>query len=333
MSDSSIPDRRRCASCGTELAPALLVCPSCHALVHAADLKRLAADAQRAADSGDASAALGAWREALALLPPATEQYRSIAARVAELSKQVESGAAGAKQRSRWAKGAAGAGGAGIVLSKLKLLLLGLTKASTLLSMLAFAGVYWAAWGWRFGVGIALSIYVHEMGHVAALRRYGIPATAPMFIPGLGALVRLKAYPMDPREDARIGLAGPIWGFGAAVAAYLLFLATGWGSLAAIAQLGAWINLFNLIPVWQLDGARGFHALDRRQRWIATGAIALTWIVTRENLLLLVGLVAAAMAVFGRAEEEGDSRAAIEYVGLIVALSALTRLPVPVAGP
>src|SRR5439155_143942 len=83
--------------------------------------------------------------------------------------------------------------------------LLGLTKASTLFTMLLSAGVYWAAWGWKFALGVVLSIYVHEMGHVQALQRYGIKATAPMFIPGVGAVVRLKQYPASPR-DARVGL-------------------------------------------------------------------------------------------------------------------------------
>src|ERR1051326_5804830 len=80
-------------------------------------------------------------------------------------------------------------------LTKGKLLLLGLTKMSTLLSMLAMFGTYWFAYGWPFAAGLVLSIYVHEMGHVIALRRYNIAATAPMFIPFFGAFVRMKQYP------------------------------------------------------------------------------------------------------------------------------------------
>src|SRR5439155_26028416 len=103
-------------------------------------------------------------------------------------------------------------------------------------------------------------------GHVSALRRYGIAATAPMFIPGFGALVRLKQYPASPAEDARVGLAGPLWGTLASVAFFATGLATHWPSLIAIARVGAWLNLFNLIPIWQLDGGRGFNALSRAQR-------------------------------------------------------------------
>src|SRR5213076_3474994 len=116
----------------------------------------------------------------------------------------------GAAKQSRLGKGAA----LGCVARQIQVRahLLGLTKAITFVSMLLSAGVYWTIWGWKFAVGVVLSIYVHETGHTQALQRYGIQATAPMFIPGIGAVIRLKQYPTDAREDARVGLAGPLWG-------------------------------------------------------------------------------------------------------------------------
>jgi len=95
----------------------------------------------------------------------------------------------------------------------------------------------WMAWhavlelrnmfGWPLALGLVLSIYIHEMGHVVALMRYGVKATAPMFIPGVGAIIRLQQSLGDPRQDARCGLAGPLWGLGAALGSYGLNLATG----------------------------------------------------------------------------------------------------------
>jgi len=216
----------------------------------------------------------------------------------------------------------------GVLLSKGKLLLLGLTKAGTLLSMVLAFGAYWTLWGWRFALGFVASIYVHEMGHIAALNRLGIKATPPMFIPGIGAIVRLKQYPVSPRENARVGLAGPIWGLGAALAAYAVFLGTGNQTWGAIAQVGAWINLFNLLPVWQLDGARGFHALIRPQRWIAVAILAGMWLVTREGLLVLLCLAGAFAAWRGEVPDEGDDRALVEYGALAITLALLTRIPV-----
>ena len=85
---------------------------------------------------------------------------------------------------------------------------------------LAVFAVYWSLFGWKFALGFVLSIYIHEMGHVIALRKYGIAATSPMFIPFVGAIVRLRQYPANVAQDARVGLAGPIWGLGAAVVAW-----------------------------------------------------------------------------------------------------------------
>jgi len=189
-----------CPDCGTAVASALLACPSCQRLVHSDGLKRLAAEADRATEAGDVSAALASWRQALALLPPDSTQHNAVSARILELRRALDDPATATKHPSPWRKGAAGLGALGallakckfavlFVLTKAKLLLLGLTKVGTLFSMLLSAGLYWTIWGWRFAFGLVLSIYIHEMGHVQALQRYGIKATAPVFIPGIGAVI------------------------------------------------------------------------------------------------------------------------------------------------
>jgi Zn-dependent protease len=195
--------------------------------------------------------------------------------------------------------------------------------------MLLSFGVYIGVWGWKLAAGIVLSIYIHEMGHVAMLRHFGIPATAPMFIPGLGAFIRTRYYPKDIVADARVGLAGPIWGLGAALAAHALFLITAAPIWRVIAYYGALINLFNLIPVWQLDGAHGFRALTRKQRWWAVAAIGAAWLFSHQGLLLALLLVGGWAAFRGEAPERGDQRALLEYGFLVLVLSLLTALPVP----
>lgn len=328
-----------CPQCGTEVAPVLLACPSCHRLVHAEELKRLAADAERAEQAGDPSAALGHWRRALELLPDDTTEHQTATARVAALSREVERAPA-QHGNTKWGKATAGLGTLGVLLmkfkfllvfivTKAKLLLFGLTKASTFFSMLLSAGVYWTVWGWKFALGVVLSIYVHEMGHVQALQRFGIKATAPMFIPGFGALIRLKQYPADRREDARVGLAGPIWGVGAAAAAYALYLATGAGIWGAVAHFGAWVNLFNLLPVWQLDGARGFRSLTRAQRWIVVAVIGAMWLVTAEGLLALLFVAAALAAWFGEAAPQADRTGLLQFAWLVAILSLMTEISIP----
>ncbi|WP_211194306.1 site-2 protease family protein [Pyxidicoccus fallax] len=332
----------RCEGCGSELGPRLLTCPSCHRLVHAKELQRLASEAEAATARQEPAVALETWRRALDLLPQGSSQYAQVTTRVAALSRQVDApGLLGAvpagpaaRGKSNMPKVLAALGTLGLLLWKFKfvlvfllgkgkLLLLGLTKASTLFSMLLALSVYWAAWGWAFALGLIACIYVHEMGHVAALRRFGMQASAPMFIPGLGAFVRLKQAPVDAREDARVGLAGPIWGLGAAAVLFGAALLTGWKSLGAIAHAAAWLNLFNLLPLWQLDGGRGFRAMSRKQRWLAMAVIGAAWFLTAEGLLLLLLLGAGFQAVATPGAEKGDTRAAVEYGLLVATLSAL----------
>ena len=178
----------RCAECNTEIAPGLLSCPSCARLVYSEKLTELARVAQNEESAGRFTEALTAWREALQYLPPGTRQRETVQARVTALSGRLD-----AAPRQPWWRRASSLGPVGVLaglLGKAKFLLLGFTKLGTLLSFAASLAVYWASWGWRFAACFLLSIYVHEMGHVAALHRYGIPASAPTFIPGFGALVR-----------------------------------------------------------------------------------------------------------------------------------------------
>ena len=336
-----------CPQCGTELAPRLLVCPKCHRLVHAEDLKRLAAEAERSEQANDLTGALSKWREALEFLPRDSRQYQTISEKVAALSARVDSGAlsssgkprpsptqAAAAKKTRLGKTWAWTVAAlGLLLTKGKLLLLGLTKAGTLWTMVLAFGVYWTIWGWKFAAGLVVSIYIHEMGHVVALSRFGIKASMPMFIPGFGALIRMKQHPASPREDARVGLAGPLWGLGAALAALAIYELTGAPIWAAIAQVGAWINLFNLLPIPPLDGGRGFRSLSRGQRWIVVATMAGMWAVTKEGLLVLLVIVAAWRALSEKTKVEPDQKGLLHYALLVVTLSAMCLIPVPGMSP
>lgn len=344
MTTEPSPIAIRCPACGTEVPAALRACPACHRLVHAETLNRLAADARRHESERRPIDALRLWREALELLPPGTQQHAVITAKLAALGQAVEQSpaapAAPEHQRGRAGATAAAIGGVALLLwkfkfivvflaTKAKFLLMGLTKGGTILTMLLSFGVYWAAFGWPFAAGLVVSIYIHEIGHVYALHRLGFPTPAPMFIPGLGAVIRLRTRGIQPREDARIGLAGPIWGAAAAIAAYGLGLALDSPILLAIAKLGAWINLFNLLPVWQLDGGRGFRALSRRQAWLLLAVVVGMWFTTSEGLLFLIGIAALMRTFTIPPEAEPDRRAFLEFSGLVILLSAMTRIAVP----
>lgn len=284
------------------------------------ELEALVAEARQAEARGERGTAIDAWERAAMLLPPEMEQYRAVREHVEDLKE-------GRRPGGGWKKGAAGIGSTLLLLlSKGKMVLLGLTKFSTLMSMLAFVGVYWALYGWRFAVGMVFSIYIHEMGHVLKLREYGIAASAPMFIPGLGAFIRLKQLHITPIQDARVGLAGPIFGLGAALIALAGGYITGSGAWFAIAHFGAVINLFNLIPVWQLDGGRGFASLTREQRLAVLAAAAGLWWLSGEMFLLLIAAGAVYRMFTKDAAREPDNTGMAQFLGLIAALSAVMAL-------
>ena len=315
-----------CANCGTELSALALACPACRALVHRERLNQLSALATAATAAGDREAARAHWREALVLLPAESNQYQQVSARLSALSADVSDAGAPHPERTSGRLRTVGAVAAvGIFLaSKLKFLVLGLTKASTLVSMFGFLAVYWSIYGWPLAAGLGVSIYIHEMGHVAMLRRLGIGAGAPLFIPGVGAFVMLRERIVDAVVDARVGLAGPVWGLGAAVAAWGAYLVTGAAIWQAIAELTGFLNLFNLIPIWQLDGARGFGVLSRIERLVVVGAIAVALAATGVGLLWIVGGV----AVFRAVREEGGPghpRTLATFCVLVLALSWCAR--------
>src|SRR3954468_21062368 len=140
-------------------------------------------------------------------------------------------------------------GAAGVAIAKLKSLLILLPKLKLLTtsgSMLVSIGAYSLIWGWRFAIGFVLLLLVHELGHVFQLRREGVSASAPFFIPFLGAVIAAKKFGKDAAAEARVGLAGPILGSIGALVPLGLFFLTGNQLFQALAFVGFLLNLFNL---------------------------------------------------------------------------------------
>ena len=125
----------------------------------------------------------------------------------------------------------------------------------TLLSLVVSFGGYALFYGPWFAVALVTMIFVHEMGHVVEIRRQGMQASAPIFIPFLGAAIFQRSHPTDALKQAQIGIAGPIAGTIGATAAFALYGSTHSPVLLLAALIGFYLNLFNLIPVWQLDGS------------------------------------------------------------------------------
>ena len=237
------------------------------------------------------------------------------------------------------------AAGVVLLLSKLKFLaILGsVLKLKTLATMLLSIGVYATQWGWGFATGFVILILIHEAGHAVAMRREGIPASAPVFIPFVGAFIAMRGRPRNAYVEAKVALGGPLAGSIAAWATLAAGLAFGRPLLVAVGHAAVFLNLFNLIPVSPLDGGR-IAGVFTRSFWIVGYAVGIAvTIVTRSPILVLVMVVglytmwqSARHPVPGYHDVPGRQRLGmgLAYAALVIAL-ALTLdvgMPAPPSG-
>lgn len=161
------------------------------------------------------------------------------------------------------------------LLPALKVLKLGkilTTSGTMLLSMWAYAVVY----GWSFGVGLVLLIFIHEMGHVFVAWRQGLPITAPVFIPFMGAVIFQKKESDSAWDQAVMGIGGPIGGAIGALICHGIYLQSGNPFFLGLAYIGYFFNLINLLPMIPLDGG-----------WIVSAISPWLWLVGLVGLVVL----------------------------------------------
>jgi Zn-dependent protease len=286
-------------------------------------MEQLAAHARSLEAHGDFQAAREKWLACLPLLPAQSVQAEWIRKHVAELdtgrSPQISHPAS--STTPQWAR----------KLGPLGPILLALLKFKSLFSFVAFFGFYWTLWGAKFGIGFAVLILIHEMGHFIDIKRRGLPADMPMFLPGFGAYVKWNALGVPLETRSAVSLAGPCAGALAAGVCYLLWHQTGYGLWAALARTGAWFNALNLIPLWIFDGSSAANALSKLERAVVLLVSAALGYALGEWVF---GLVAAGMGVrlFTRDAPEEQSNATAAYFVAVLTGLALVLWLVPGQG-
>lgn len=213
-----------------------------------------------------------------------------------------------------------------VLLKSIKFLSTGVTA---LLSM----GAYALWFGWQFGVGLVVLIFIHEMGHVLALRRYGVKASAPVFIPFIGAFIAMKQLPKNAVMEAVVGLGGPVIGSLGALAAWIFYQTYDNPIFLAMTYLGVLLNLFNLLPVMPLDGGRAVGAISR-WLWVFGYAALIALMFLRPSPIIFIILLIGAPEVWNaiRNRKGNDDYYAVPmskrlavgavYFGLIAVLGA-----------
>jgi Zn-dependent protease len=292
-------------------------------------LEQLAASARLHEERREYAEARTDWLKALELLPADSSQAEWIGGNLSRL--ETLAAAATGKDRNAWARKFGPFAPLIVLLANSKFLLV-LFKLKFLLSLGAFVAFYWALYGVRFGIGFAVLILVHEMGHFIEIKRRGLPAEMPFFLPGLGAYVRWTALGVSTQTRALVSLAGPMAGcLGAAVCA-LIWVKTGDALWIGLASLSAMLNVLNLIPIWVLDGSQAIIALNRNERIVLSAAAVLMAAYFSQPLFLLVA-AGAAYRLFTKDIPQAPSHAATAYYLIVLtALGYLIALaPLPAA--
>ena len=225
----------------------------------------------------------------------------------------------------------------GLLLWKFKAAALALFKLkifTTAGTMLVSIAAYALFWGWKFAVGFVLLLLVHELGHALEAKRQGLDVSAPMFIPFLGALIMMKQLPQDVWREARVAIAGPIIGSVGAAAAWGIGEAYDSNFFRALAFVGFFLNLFNLLPFGPLDGGRIVAAIHPGV-WALGLVVLLGLLFVAPNPILFIILLFGGLDAWQRWKSRHDpamqtyyrisagrrTAVAAMYLGLIAALA------------
>jgi Zn-dependent protease len=270
------------------------------------------------------------WRSALAWLPEEAQQAASVRQHIAQIDARLK---AAEDQKAKWTKRLGPFAPIALFLLKIKSLLFLVFKLKFLLSLVAFFGIYWVLFGWKFAAGFLACLFVHEMGHFVACKRRGLKAELPVFVPMMGAYVKWYSQGVSLEDLASISLAGPLYGLFAAFACYGFYVSTHAPIFMVLVYVGAWINFLNLFPLLGLDGAQAAYALSRLQRGLiaATCMVLFALSITNGDLFgastlwifLIVGLGMAWRAFFTSVPEKPSTKTFLYFQALVLILGLI----------
>ena len=324
-----------CPNCGHWLQDGTLACPDCHTLTYGRYLSELASAAQQFEREHKWPEARDRWRSALQWLPADTQQAASIQQHITQIDNRLK---AEEDQKARWTKRLGPFAPIVLFLLKIKSAIFVLFKLKFLLGIFTFFGLYWAIFGWRFALGFTACLFIHEMGHFIAVKRRGLKAELPIFLPGLGAYVRWYSMGVSREDLAAIALAGPLFGLAAALSCFGIYWETHSEIWLVLANIGAWINLFNLLPVLGLDGAQATYALSRTQRALIVATSVLFFGLTvnasggdpfgqnTQWVFLFVAIGMGWRCFTNDTPEKPDTKTFIYFLALLLALGFLLFL-------
>ncbi|MEO0973313.1 MAG: site-2 protease family protein [Pseudomonadota bacterium] len=206
-----------------------------------------------------------------------------------------------------------------------------LLKSGTALKV-ALAGSAFAGWSllfsWQVAVLVIGVIVFHEYGHLRAMRRCGLATKGIYLIPFVGG-VAIGNRPTSHWHDVYISMMGPVYGLYMSLAFALAYAVTRVDLFGLVASFWALVNLFNLLPVYPLDGGHVLKSVSRslseRHSWaVLLGISALAFAASAAAGLYLLtffsvlGAVDLLLTQLSARDDEVERMGAYGAVGSLV---------------
>jgi putative peptide zinc metalloprotease protein len=117
-----------------------------------------------------------------------------------------------------------------------------------------------AAYSWMFSWQMAITIltllFVHEYGHIWAMKRTGMKTKGIYFIPFFGGAAVPDEDFKTREQEAYVALMGPVFGLGLTLMILSLFFISHNNMWAGISAWMALVNAFQFLPIHPMDGGR-----------------------------------------------------------------------------
>lgn len=152
-----------------------------------------------------------------------------------------------------------------------------------IVSVVAFAALSRWQNDWSWTAVLIAVLFVHELGHLVAMRVCGYRNTKILFIPLFGAAASGINFNVPGWKRVVVALAGPIPGMMIGFAVGIAGLVLNQPYLVRFGEVSCFLNAFNLIPIMPFDGGWvAFYVLFCRHPWLnvafrACGAALLIW--------------------------------------------------------
>jgi Zn-dependent protease len=128
-------------------------------------------------------------------------------------------------------------------------------------SLVIFAGTGLFSRTWTSVALLVVVLLIHECGHYLGMKYFGYRDLQIFFIPFFGAAASGKETTVSGERRAVVALLGPAPGILLGAVCGLLYLKLKWPILVQYGLLSVYINAFNLLPIYPLDGGRFLEAI------------------------------------------------------------------------